>query len=209
MVGGLLENMVTVAMRRLDCGIRGQVALSCKSTHWHVFITRTNISTLFPWECVTVCMCTGLGCRSGCKYLGYHQWLHLKSYTTTSIHIYSPEVLEDDLTKLSSLPHQVWIGCEYVREQLDHQRIDLLPTDLSSAKSPQTLIWELLHINIPPIFGFSILQSCLSSFLFTFFFFFCLTWHLLDLCFQHLAVNIQIAQRIERLLGVSNSCSQL
>ncbi len=60
------QSVVVVAMRRLDplpvinlFGARGQVALSCKSTHWHVFITYTNISPISPRQflCVRVCVC--------------------------------------------------------------------------------------------------------------------------------------------------------
>ncbi len=57
----------------------------------------------------------------------------------------------DDLTKSSSLPHQVWTGCVYVREQLVYCRIDLLLAGLRSAKSLQPLIQELLRINIPSL----------------------------------------------------------
>lgn len=60
----------------------------------------------------------------------------------------------DDLTKSSSLPHQVWTVCVCVGEQLVRCRIDLLLAGLSSAKSPNPLIQELLHINslsVPPV----------------------------------------------------------
>lgn len=53
------------------------------------------------------------------------------------------EVLVDDLTKYSSLLHQVWIGCVYVRAVGEGCRIDLLPTALNSVISLQTLIQEL------------------------------------------------------------------
>lgn len=52
-------------------GVTGQVALSCKSTHWHVFITGTNISSISPQTvrvlclCVCVCLCSGLGSGAG------------------------------------------------------------------------------------------------------------------------------------------------
>lgn len=49
-------------------GVTGQVALSCKSTHWHVFITSTNISSISPPDaaCVVfVCLCSGLGSGAG------------------------------------------------------------------------------------------------------------------------------------------------
>lgn len=59
----------------------------------------------------------------------------LKSYTVS--HKCVTEVLVDDLTKYSSLPHQVWnrCMCVCVREQLVHSTMDLLLAGLSTAKS--------------------------------------------------------------------------
>ena len=66
-------------------------------------------------------------------------------------------VLVDDLTMSSSPPNLVWTGCVYVCvcvcgwEQLVHCRMDLLQASLSSAKSLQPLIQELLRINTPSL----------------------------------------------------------
>lgn len=56
-------NAVAVALRRLDplpvinlCGARGQIALSCKSTDWHVFIAKHQHILQTVCVCVWVCV---------------------------------------------------------------------------------------------------------------------------------------------------------